>query len=59
MQKICYESKEVARKKCHKKVQKGSGLGSVPKIEKYTIQNVDYFEMRGGGFSYHGLSPLL
>ena len=37
-------------KKCPKKCKKSkSGRGSVPKIKKSTMQNVDFFELRGEG----------
>ena len=38
--------------KCPENVGKGQkkGGGATLKIKKYTIQNVDYFEIGGGGF---------
>ena len=42
--------KEAIKKRNVIKVQKGAG-GSALKIKKSTIQNLDYFEMRGWGNS--------
>ena len=44
--------------KCPENVGKGQKRGATLKIKKYTIQNVDYFEIRGGGSQVSGFSHI-